>query len=610
MEDKEQGSLSEKSVLDIAMQLHHGKMTGSLYLEQAPLEKALYFREGQILFAASNDPQDQLASILVEEGKLESHQMQFIQAQVKPGNPLAKALTELGYMSQHELADAARLKVEKILTDLYCWRQGTYHFAEKSLPKGAIDLELSTIHLLFSSIRGIKDRDWVLQELGDLDNVLKPGKSLSDFIQQTQGDDASKNVLRLADGAKTIGQIATASSLGEFEASKILLAAITLGMLAKGHEQKGTTPDLFSMPLAEETTTHAVLDVSTTETRQEKVVNVELEEQVAPLPFEASTSTKDFSTDLENPLFEPTLSNNFIASESTAEISEIRIDETDILDDRVQQAAQQHANEESTAGGITIKVKLVAILIFVTIVTTLLYYFVWPMVRSEDATFEAGTAATAPGSTTTDKGDRSSPPNSASSAGKMLETNPESAGFSPPPTPPTGSATSSTPIVLRPNIGKSPDSGRPTPMQTTPTVEREDNHPQPPKNLLNTTTPLKSLPPTHGSVTGTGRQLLRKGQYSQAASAFMSELRTTSSGQVTIALGVYCKEENVSRLVNAVISSGKFYLLPAIIKEQFCYRVLWGLFDSQNSARSAISSIPKAVRTDDATPIPLSRLIH
>ena len=587
MEDKEQGSLSEKSVLDIAMQLHHGKMTGSLYLEQAPLEKALYFREGQILFAASNDPQDQLASILVEEGKLESHQMQFIQAQVRPGNPLAKALTELGYMSQHELADVARLKVEKILTNLYCWRQGTYHFAEKSLPKGAIDLELSTIHLLFSSIRGIKDRDWVLQELGDLDNVLKPGKSLSEFIQQTQGDDTSKNVLRLADGAKTIGQIATASSLGEFEASKILLAAITLGMLAKGHEQKGTTPDLFSMPLAEETTTHAVLDVSTTETRQEKVANVELEEQVAPLPFEASTSTKDFSTALENPLFEPTLSNNFIASESTAETSEIRIDETDILDDRVQQAAQQHANEESTAGGITIKVKLVAMLIFVTIATTSLYYFVWPMVRSGNATFEAGTTATAPGSTTTDKGDRSSPPNSASSAGKMLETNPESAGFSPPPTPPTGSATSSTPIVLRPNTGKSPDSGRPT-----------------------ATTPLKSLPPTRGSATGTGRQLLRKGQYSQAASAFMSELRATSSGQVTVALGVYCKEENVSRLVNAVISSGKLYLLPAIIKEQFCYRVLWGLFDSQNSARSALSSIPKAVRTDDAAPIPLSRLIH
>ena len=31
---------------------------------------AVYFRDGQILFAASNDPQDQLASILVEEGKL------------------------------------------------------------------------------------------------------------------------------------------------------------------------------------------------------------------------------------------------------------------------------------------------------------------------------------------------------------------------------------------------------------------------------------------------------------------------------------------------------------------------------------------------------------
>ena len=38
--------------------------------------------------------------------------MQVAQARVSPGNPLAKVLTELGYISQRELSDAARLKVE------------------------------------------------------------------------------------------------------------------------------------------------------------------------------------------------------------------------------------------------------------------------------------------------------------------------------------------------------------------------------------------------------------------------------------------------------------------------------------------------------------------
>ena len=55
----------------------------------------------------------------MEEGKLGPDQMQVAQGRVSSGNPLAKVLTELGYISQRELADAARLKVEKILTSVY-----------------------------------------------------------------------------------------------------------------------------------------------------------------------------------------------------------------------------------------------------------------------------------------------------------------------------------------------------------------------------------------------------------------------------------------------------------------------------------------------------------
>ena len=161
MDAIERGNLAQKAVLPLLADLYQQGATGSLRLERAPLQKAVYFRDGQILFAASNDPKDQLASILVEEGKLSPDQMQLARARVSTGNPLAKVLTELGYISQRELADAARLKVEKILTDLFTWKEGTYQFAEKSLPKGAIDLELSTQRLLFNSIRRIEDRTWI-----------------------------------------------------------------------------------------------------------------------------------------------------------------------------------------------------------------------------------------------------------------------------------------------------------------------------------------------------------------------------------------------------------------------------------------------------------------
>ena len=192
MEDKESGSLGQKPTLDLIVELYQGAVTGSLKLERAPLQKAVYFRDGQILFAASNDPKDQLASILVEEGKLGPDQMQVAQARVSSGNPLAKVLTELGYISQRELADAARIKVEKILTDLYTWTEGTYQFATKSLPKGAIDLDLSTPQLIYASIRRIQDRDWILKRARLTRRVLAASPKLEEFINEIQSGRASR----------------------------------------------------------------------------------------------------------------------------------------------------------------------------------------------------------------------------------------------------------------------------------------------------------------------------------------------------------------------------------------------------------------------------------
>ncbi|MEE9263891.1 MAG: DUF4388 domain-containing protein, partial [Vicinamibacteria bacterium] len=233
MDAQDSGNLNQKTFLELLVELHQKSGTGSLKLERAPLQKAVYFRDGQILFAASNDPQDQLASILVEEGKLSKDQMQVAQARVSAGNPLAKVLTELGYISQRELADAARLKVEKILTDLYGWKEGTFQFVERSLPKGAIDLELSTPRLIFNSVRRIQDREWVLEQLGSLDSVLSATPSLDSFLANTTPDPSASEVLRLVDGVKSIKQIGALSALGEFEVCKVLASALLSGAFEK-----------------------------------------------------------------------------------------------------------------------------------------------------------------------------------------------------------------------------------------------------------------------------------------------------------------------------------------------------------------------------------------
>ena len=164
-------------------------VTGSLKLERAPLQKAVYFRDGQIQFAASNDPKDQLASILVEEGRTRSRPdagRASARVRGKLRWPYCPHRARL-YHRLRELAEAARIKVEKILTDLYGWKEGTYAIRDE-IPSqrrdrpGAIDKP----RLMLNSIRRIEDRDWVLKQLDSLEAILSPGSTLSSFIQDTQ----------------------------------------------------------------------------------------------------------------------------------------------------------------------------------------------------------------------------------------------------------------------------------------------------------------------------------------------------------------------------------------------------------------------------------------
>src|SRR5688572_15534533 len=168
------GNIDPKAFPFLLMDLHHHGATGSLKVAGPTYSKALYFRSGRILFGSSNDPRDQLGAILIEAGKITPEQLEDVNTKVGPGNPLAKVLADTGYVSQRELSEAARAKVERILADLIGYTSGSFEFEDGVLPKGAVDLKLSTPRVLIAAVRRVNDRAFVLRHLDGLEVVLRP----------------------------------------------------------------------------------------------------------------------------------------------------------------------------------------------------------------------------------------------------------------------------------------------------------------------------------------------------------------------------------------------------------------------------------------------------
>ncbi len=225
------GSIDPKSFPFLLTNLHRNGATGSLKVEGPSYQKAIYFRAGRILFGSSNDPRDQLGALLIENGKITPEQLEDVNTKVGPGNPLAKVMAETGFVSQRELSEAARAKVERILSDVMAYTSGTFEFEDGVLPKGAVDLKLTSDALVVAAVRALSDRNFVLRHLEGLGAVLAP-------LREGPGPAAelppeAKSLLAQFDGHCTLKDAAARARLEEFDAAKLACALLFLGLVER-----------------------------------------------------------------------------------------------------------------------------------------------------------------------------------------------------------------------------------------------------------------------------------------------------------------------------------------------------------------------------------------
>jgi hypothetical protein len=224
------GNIEPASFPHLLVDLHRHGATGSLKVTGPVHPKALYFRGGRILFGSSNDPRDQLGAILIESGRISREQLDEVNAKVGPGNPLAKVLAESGFVNQRELGDAARLKVERILADVLSWDSGTFEFEDGVLPKGAVDLKLSTERLLLAAVQRVPDRTFALRHV-ELSAVLEPEPAGEAALSEVRAD--VWPLLERLDGTRTLKDAIALTRLDEFEAAKTACAMLFLGVLRR-----------------------------------------------------------------------------------------------------------------------------------------------------------------------------------------------------------------------------------------------------------------------------------------------------------------------------------------------------------------------------------------
>lgn len=231
------GRLREVHLSSILYLLQRRQLTGILRIRLNDLDKSLYIKEGEIIFATSKYPDDRLGLLLLKTGKLTYAQFETVvrlyDASVltsnKSGLRQGTLLVDQGFLTPKELYDAVIAQVKEIILGLFAWIDGEYEFIEGPLPsQEVITLKISTATLILEGIRRVTDWTWLAGGLPPFTRRLrltKDPRNLFQFISMQPNEAALLSRLN----GQTIRELLIGVPLPAFDTLRLIYFFLSAG---------------------------------------------------------------------------------------------------------------------------------------------------------------------------------------------------------------------------------------------------------------------------------------------------------------------------------------------------------------------------------------------
>lgn len=234
------GALADLPVPDILQQLRQSRGTGVLTLVAGGARKALYVKDGRLVFASSNLPNDRLGEILLREGKITVDEYEASIKAITKGKRQGKVLVEMGALTPKDLWEGVQFQVQEIVYSIFGWDEGSFHFEESGLPeKERITVDLDMEGLILNGVRRLDAAGRVQARYPDGDAVLEAAGARPAGLEPYEG-----HVLALVDGERSVLEICRESEIGDNETRKVLYALLCVGALrTKGRKVRALDQD-------------------------------------------------------------------------------------------------------------------------------------------------------------------------------------------------------------------------------------------------------------------------------------------------------------------------------------------------------------------------------
>lgn len=239
-----EGEISQINLIERLVELWREQFTGAIRFENDGIIKIIYFKNGDVLSASTNDRADSIDEILMRAGKVSREHVKQALARRKESETLGDAMLNLGYITRKELTWARRVQVVGVIRSIAAWSEGSFTIVADYLPKRDEGTLFPLPQVLVELIVTETDRQKFDRALSGGEAVLVKSEEFDEVFRRLGLNEDAEAIVGHVDGIRNAADVASASGRDAFNVYKLLHALATLGILRDSGKPQ-VSPELF-----------------------------------------------------------------------------------------------------------------------------------------------------------------------------------------------------------------------------------------------------------------------------------------------------------------------------------------------------------------------------
>jgi CheY-like chemotaxis protein len=219
------GDISAVPLAEVLQLLQMQRQTGVLRVFNNKMTLTIAIRQGLVDHVQSRGTSDEfrLGRYFVERGSITREQLEQLLREKKTSAPVGQAIVEAGMAAKEDLIEALARQSSELIYEVLRWPYGRFTFTRESFrPEAeAARLGLGVSALVLEGFRRVDE--WRLMEgTINFDSVVVVDQVVVDGLGSGNLTRTEQLVLGAVNGARTVSEVIKESSVGSFDAIKII----------------------------------------------------------------------------------------------------------------------------------------------------------------------------------------------------------------------------------------------------------------------------------------------------------------------------------------------------------------------------------------------------